>query len=143
MSWHYSDEWAAGFFDGEGCVSLLRRKRTTGWTETYICVQVAQKVKAPISELHARFGGCMSLARRPCGDFWYLRWHGTAAERFLCAVYPHSIVKRREIELALALRGHIGKPGSRATAATEEAKRAIYERFQEECRGVALPARVA
>lgn len=136
--WQYTDEWAAGFFDGEGCVGVYRRKRTAGWTETFVTAQVAQKIKAPITILHERFGGCLSLARRATGAFWYLRWNGTAATRFLLAIQPHSLVKRHEIDLALELRAHIGKPGSRAAVGAEAAKLAIYHRFQEECRGVAL-----
>ncbi len=135
MSWHYSDQWAAGFFDGEGCVTISRRDRSPGFKEHFLAVQVGQNNKRPLEVLHARFGGCFTKS-----GCWRWRCHGSAACRFLQAIGPYSLVKRREVDLALELRALIGIPGRRVSPATFLLKEDIYRRFlalrDEQCHGI-------
>ncbi len=146
MSLNVNIAWVAGFFDGEGCVSITRRQRSANFVEHFMAVQIAQKDPRPIRLIHDEFGGCLTIARRGKSSFFYLRFHGKTAERFLKAIEPYVICKDKEVHLGLELRGLIGMPGKRSTKEKWEAKEHIYQRFRElrkkQKDGVALPKRV-
>jgi chorismate mutase len=63
MSWLYSDQWASGFFDGEGCISISKRQRTVGYLEHHLSVQVSQNDKRPLLEIQKRFGGSLTVSK--------------------------------------------------------------------------------
>jgi hypothetical protein len=110
--WLYSDQWAAGFFDGEGCLTIeLRSNRDPG----ALVVQVTQKMRAPLDELQRRWMGKVSLAKAGC-----YRWRVAArrADAFLRAVYPHCLVKREQIELGFEYLSTMGTVGQRTNPAT-------------------------
>ena len=138
MGWKYTDEWAAGFFDGEGSVCVSRRKRTAGFIEHHLAVQVVQVDPRPIHALRARFGGSLRQADRNGKPFFYLRFHGTKAEHFLKTMYPHLLVKREEAGLALQLRELIGVPGRRMAPGVFEKKEKIYNELRKVKDGVVL-----
>jgi hypothetical protein len=137
MSWHYTDEWAAGFFDGEGCVCIQKRLRGN-FLEHFLSVQVGQSTRLCLDELAARFGGGVTSYSKTGGKFWRWRLHGTKAERFLKTIQPHSLVKRREIDAAIELRSAIGSPGKRSTPWAREKKEAAYSHWKEAKHDVAL-----
>jgi hypothetical protein len=105
MAWLYSDQWAAGFFDGEGNVYLRRRpKRRT----REVRVQVTQKLRSPLEQLRDRWGGSLTPTKTPSGCY---RWRtgGQKAEAFLRAIDPHVLVKRSAVDEALAERASTRK----------------------------------
>jgi hypothetical protein len=134
--------WIGGFFDGEGCISITKRQRSENFVEHFLAVQIAQKQRHPLEMIQRRFGGCLSVARRGDAEFYYLRMHGTRAQRFIEEVRPYLICKDGEADLALELRRLIGKPGSRSTPEIWRKKDRIWSRFMElrekQRRGVAL-----
>lgn len=127
--WSYSDQWAAGFFDGEGCVSISRRQRTKSFVEHYLSVQVGQIIRAPLEALRQHNGGNIyqGTTQSRC---WRWKIHGKPAERFLKSIYQFSIVKRHEISLALSLRALIGEPGKRVSSDVFAEKEKIYLDFR-------------
>jgi len=127
MSWQLSDQWAAGFFDGEGSVSLLRRKRG-GFIEHMLAVAVGQNDQRPLLALKAAYGGSQCNSKTPSGC-WRWRLHGAEAEAFLRRIRPYSIVKADQIDLALELRALVGKPGQRMAPGVWEQKEAIWNRL--------------
>jgi hypothetical protein len=131
MSWHYSDQWAAGFFDGEGCVSIVERQRTAGFVEHFLSVQIGQNDKRPLIAIQNIYGGALDSTIRPNGKtFWRLRLHGTKAMAFLHAIEPYCLVKRPEITVALMLREAIGKPGHRSTPENRALKAKAFQLFR-------------
>jgi hypothetical protein len=127
MCWLYSDEWAAGFFDGEGSVSIFREARG-GYVEHRVVVQLTQNDQRPLHAVRERFGGTVSRGTaNPRCSRW--RVDGGDAERFMRAVLPHSLVKREKLQLALAMRDLIGTPGRRLPTGVLAAREAIYDRF--------------
>ena len=66
MSWQISDQWAAGFFDGEGSISVVRRKRG-GFIEHHLSVQVGQNDQRPLLAMRDEYGGSQCNSKTPSG----------------------------------------------------------------------------
>ena len=122
-----SNQWIAGFFDGEGSVSITRRVRG-GFIEHCLCVQLGQNDRTPLDMIAKQFTGSVCNSKTPSGC-WRWRAHGGAAERFLKAIRPYAIVKHRKVELALALRKLVGSPGKRVGSDVWKKKEWIWEQF--------------
>jgi len=119
--WLYTDAWAAGFFDGEGCITVeMRRNGDPG----ALVVMVTQKMRVPLDELQARWLGTVSDNRSGSGCF---RWRLSArkAEAFLVAIRPYCIVKRSQIDIGFAYVKTMGKPGQRTSDAVLEIRRQL------------------
>lgn len=104
--------WAAGFFDGEGCVSIgkatnRKKDRKTGvlngkvYVGYHMHVIVCQKEIEALQRFHAMFGG--SLVEFPQYGYMYYLWKvwGTSAKDVLCALLPYLVVKRKVAENAI------------------------------------------
>jgi hypothetical protein len=128
VSWKLTDQWVAGFFDGEGCVSIVRRKRGN-WIEHHLSVQISQNDQRPLKAIRKRFGGSQCVSMTPSGC-WRWRIHGKAADAFLRAIHPFSIVKAEQIRLALVLRSFVGSPSRRSTPELWRKKEAAWKRFR-------------
>jgi hypothetical protein len=100
--------WAAGFVDGEGCISVNKQKMTrqskTGsrlWMSYTLGIAVSQKTKAPLERLHSMFGGHL-FSYQSCGNT-YWRWqhwsHG--ALEAIKAMLPYLLVKRAIAECGI------------------------------------------
>lgn len=95
--------YAAGFFDGEGSVSIVFRD-----AQLTLLVQVVQKNPEPLKHLKDRWGG--TLYRRPAGStsagaaygelyFWSIR--SLKASRFLQDISPFLHVKTEAVAKGL------------------------------------------
>ena len=73
----------AGFFDGEGCVSIYERRREPG--RFSYRVQLTQKKPEPIDELIALFGGRRLKMTNGCWS-WVLT--GPQSERVMISLLP-------------------------------------------------------
>jgi LAGLIDADG endonuclease len=97
--------WMAGFFDGEGCVSISRsqRKVKRGLTSYSYILQVAvsQKNAAPLEIFYERFGG--SLFDYTSHGVTYWRWQlwSNYAAPMLETLLPYLVVKKDVAELGL------------------------------------------
>jgi hypothetical protein len=90
----------AGFFDGEGSISLVRGGPT-------IAVAAVQVDRRPLDMLAMEFGGKvreMTKPTRPTHSQAY-RWqvYSARARRFLRVVRPYLIVKADKADLVLAM----------------------------------------
>lgn len=86
-----SPEYLAGFFDGEGSISL------TGKTPS-LTVRLCNTYKDVIVSIYQDHGGCLSDR----GNAWLVSWGGTTALKVVAFMYPHLIVKKAQADLALA-----------------------------------------
>jgi hypothetical protein len=100
--------WAAGFIDGEGCISVIKRK--TGQSKAgrryeyhQLNINVPQIDKAPLDKLQKMFGGMVrankAIGNRRPSFVWTI--HSRIAYNTLIQLIPYLIVKQREAELAL------------------------------------------
>lgn len=98
--------WAAGFFDGEGCVGVyvLPPSPVRKLHRVTLVVNAANTDRRPL-ELLKRFGGTHFVSwksGRP-GQRIVYRWQiqGQQAYLFLLAVLPYLVVKKEQAELAI------------------------------------------
>ena len=96
--------WAAGFFDGEGCISIVKDK---GNKHYFLTLAVSQVEMTSLQIFQALFGGNITTrhapsdkTRRNCSH-WRLSSQG--ARIVLEFLLPFLIVKKRQAELAIEL----------------------------------------
>lgn len=110
--------WAAGYFDGEGSVSIpLQRGR---WP--YMQVSVSGLDRRPIMRLMALFGGAVSKDRRSGGCY---RWQINSREAvvFLQTVRPWLRCKDRAADVGIRFGSLMTPPGTRSLPPRLMAKR--------------------
>lgn len=97
----------AGFFDGEGCISILKTKangRNRSPRYTLVAVMV-QKSDIPMGELYEEIGlGSIHMQRSNRTDNSYLyHWQisSQGAATFLKCILPYLRSKKREAEIAI------------------------------------------
>lgn len=118
-----SAEYAAGFFDGEGSISLVAKnvegRATASWM---LCVTVAQMNPAPLIALRETWGGTVRGPRTNGQSEW--RAQTKTAGEFLAAIQPYVIVKADVVALALEFRaGVMERWGGRHTLPEQEVAR--------------------
>lgn len=94
--------WAAGFFDGEGCISIScsRKGKRVGHPGYYTLQLTAyQNDPAPLDVFISLFGGRV-LPRREGGSIWQQTGPGTIET--LTKMIPYLLVKRAQAEVAIA-----------------------------------------
>jgi hypothetical protein len=102
-------EYIAGFFDGEGSVSIYQPSKSKKPTLFQMSASLCQKVEnaSLLLELKAKYGGGLTVRRNSrTNPRWSdcLIWSVSArkAEVFLRDIQPFSLVKARQIAVALA-----------------------------------------
>jgi hypothetical protein len=92
--------WAAGFFDGEGSVSVVQRPHGTYW---YPLVQVGNKDGTTVERFREIVGTGFTFRRRQDGfNMWVAS--SKKAEHALVQIIPYLINKGKQAELALLAR---------------------------------------
>jgi hypothetical protein len=116
--------WAAGFFDGEGCVRIKRDKRSGG-VYYQLWVSVGQKARGPLEVLRKRFGGQINFVRAT--EAWQWSIVSTQAEAMLREIQPYLVLKGPQVELALEFQND--KPRQKTTMDIHRAWREIAEDY--------------
>lgn len=101
--------YAAGFFDGEGCVSIIQTKSAAGAVHYRLAVMITQADETPLRWFQQRFGGRsyevannrsqLTNYPRTC---WALHFNGQEAASLLQQIEPLLLVKREQVQNALA-----------------------------------------
>lgn len=96
-------EYIAGFFDGEGCITIKRNVSRNGSISHILRVGAVQCNPAPIYRIQAIYGGNICWRKATLRQRSTARWQIDCekAARFLEDILPFLIVKRAEAELAL------------------------------------------
>lgn len=96
--------WAAGFFDGEGCITIHLSRRSSRELRQFhqLRTDVVQKSIAPLQKLIEMFGG--GIYQRSSGALYTWVLTGADAEAFLTAILPYLIVKREQALVAVGFR---------------------------------------
>src|SRR5438093_8952343 len=95
-----SAKYAAGFFDGEGCVNITMAGHIR---QAVLRVTIVNTDPAILQEFAITYDGKL-LRPRSYNTRWKLfravEWRSKRAIAFLEAIYPYVIVKRKQVELA-------------------------------------------
>lgn len=108
-----SPEWLAGFFDGEGCV---RSKYTSGGYLQVRC-SISQKDREILETIQQQLGYGRIYSKVTC----YSLEISKKAEvmHFIRLIYPHSVVKKRQLHVGYLLLQMRGLPTPRMVSLHE------------------------
>lgn len=118
--------WAAGFFDGEGCVSLHLHTKRSGQQYPAVAIILTQKDRRPLDFFHALFGAkeTISVVHRTIHKRPYFRvvYSGRRAAEVLRVLRPYLTLKGEVADVALALQQDIESlsPSERAAGLPPE-----------------------
>jgi len=97
-----SPQYLAGLFDGEGCVSLTVSGKSR---RVIVRVSIVNTDENILNLLKNQLGGMMASRQNPDHPDWKMfrsiTWGNNTAEHFLKLIEPYSIIKSRQIKLAL------------------------------------------
>jgi len=123
--------WAAGFFDGEGCVTITWRRQTQRGplkqVSPLLIASVVNVDPGAIERLHSLFGGAVRSYQHHANGHTIYEWRATGSKgsNFLSAVLPYSITKRTQIEVGLRFAAE--RPGrGKARTAEQHTKDVTY-----------------
>jgi LAGLIDADG endonuclease. len=99
-----TDEWLAGFFDGEGCVSGFSYFHPTKYIKhprVNLQITITQKDKGVLKQIQSNYGG--SIYEKSSGHHcWNIKWTGKQEMgRILRIIAPYVICKKEQVLLAL------------------------------------------
>jgi len=93
----------AGFFDGEGCVTITNYTYTNGKQYFSLQLHIANTNYSVLGYIQSKFGGTIysrnNGGNRKIGHF--LRLHSEKAKYMLESIYPYLKVKSRQAEIGL------------------------------------------
>ena len=95
-----------GLFDGEGCITVSVSDKGNGSFSYGLRVSVQMNSETPIRFLHTTLGG--SVYERRAG-VWVWQLGSQASRPFLLYAAEHSLVKKRQAEIALLLSAEMGR----------------------------------
>jgi hypothetical protein len=109
--------YAAGFFDGEGCVQIAHRKKTKVY---FLKINAVQKTNEPLKILQGLFGG--GIYTRRTAPY---AWDASSQQAFhaLQEMLPYLIVKRKQAAIAIAFQSRIGRAISNGVSSKEATQR--------------------
>lgn len=120
----------AGFFDGEGCISVARcspRNRTNVKTYHYLRIKVSNKDRRVI-DLFADTFKCGSIYKDKRNDVWdWATANKLNVRQVLNALLPHLIIKKTRATLALKFHAVAGTLRIDGSAKREQLAQAIKE----------------
>jgi len=89
----------AGFFDGEGSISILRRKKGNWNVSHFVRVSIGQKDGATLDWVKDNFGGNVYLVKRDSSFIWAISDY--KGYEFLKILTPFLRYKKPQAELAI------------------------------------------
>lgn len=109
-------KYIAGFFDGEGSVSIAHTPNgsKSGRRQFRLLVGIAQKSRPVLDAIQEKFKGTVHL-RKTLHGVHQLQLNERQAEAFLKAIRKHVIIKRDVVDLALEYRKLVGIKVGRVT----------------------------
>lgn len=136
--------WAAGFFDGEGCISIRQCARRSAQYRTLtshdqfsLRIAVANRNPAPLDRFIALFGGVVSVRPHQSptrGIAYALELYGAHAEAILRRLLPYLVVKAELAAVALAFREYQTSTPSRAGQGMSEERYARLAQYADEAK---------
>ncbi len=133
----------AGFFDGEGCVSIGRATdpRAAYGARHQLLVQVAQTSRFPLDRCLRRWGGSIFEVKvdlTKCKPLWHWRLFRKEATISFCRdVRPYLLLKQAQVDLCIQFHALVRQKYSKWTTMPKE----VWderERLYHECRRLKL-----
>jgi len=123
-------QWLAGFFDGEGCVSVFKN----GDGLPRIGVSVGQSEPTVLSLIAIRFGNICNpsekYSKKLGKRFFLVSWSGKSALPILEMIKDHVIIKRKQVELGIEMIKLISDAGQVCSVENKEKRYEIMEQMK-------------
>lgn len=129
-----SDAYLVGLFDGEGCITAVRRRPG----DSYVHVQVTIASETVVRRFESRFGGAVTFRPRATAGgltLWTWRITGHASRDVLRLLAGHSLTKRQQAQLGIQMLGLTMK-GPRGARTLRPDLRELRERIAGELRSL-------
>lgn len=110
----FSIDYLAGFFDGDGSISLLN-------SYSKVLVRVSQVVEEPLQRYVIRYGGTIRIGQITTGGLPYYEYatkNRVRCGHILTELYPHLVVKQAKAQVALERLG-LSVPKQQETVSIE------------------------
>ena len=91
--------YTAGFFDGEGCISILKRKKGNYNVNHFLRLSIGQKDGKTLDWMKNNFGGNVYLIKRDGSFSWALS--DNQAYKFIKLINPFLKYKKPQADLAI------------------------------------------
>jgi len=122
-----SVQYMAGFFDGEGCVTIAKASERRHWLQ----IRVGGVDAGTLEWVRENFGGCIGKQRRYSErhrQAWYWQLQASGAGKFLTEILRYSVIKRPQIEIGLRFRKECAKaPGANHLTEAELQRREFFK----------------
>lgn len=107
----HTNEWEAGFFEGEGWIVFVRKQHKNGSIQHVFTCGITNTEIVFLERFAQKYGGVVrprrgtKLSKKP---LWDWRCYTKNADIFLAAIYPHLIGKKKYVaEQAMLLRSRM------------------------------------
>ena len=136
--------YAAGLFDGEGCIMIDKPRRGKGHT---LVITLAMRESVAVAWLRERWPGSFRpTTKRPkereAFTCWYWRRYTSAAAAFLSDILPYLLTKQTQAQLAIKFQSHksfkFGRRLSDDVLSLDESYRTRLLALREELRRAAV-----
>lgn len=134
--------WMAGFVDGEGCISINRKKNGKGRMYHHLSFLVCNKEKYPLHLFQFAFGGQI-YKQYKMGKVhqrsWYMwKVENRTAYNAIKALYPYLVIKKPQAEIAFTFQEAKRPRGRRALSEEELAVREAQYITMRQLKGFSL-----
>ncbi|HEX6826171.1 MAG TPA: LAGLIDADG family homing endonuclease [Nitrospiraceae bacterium] len=123
--------WAAGFFDGEGCVSISSAVERGKYRRYQLSVIIAQKVREPLDVFVSLFGGSVTALKVHGSTYFQYKTTGFNAWSILQSLLPYLTVKREVAEVGMqfqeVLESTLPKKGTKRTESQNTQMELLYQ----------------
>lgn len=127
--------WAAGFFDGEGSVSIKKSSASKTGNSFQLLLHAAQVDPEPLEKMKNIFGGNLcSYERQRKGlsyaeRYWEWGLVGSGAKQALLAMLPYLTIKRERAEMAVDFQSVLEERGRGGKLSIDEVetRKAFYD----------------
>lgn len=118
--------YAAGFFDGEGCIFIDQNNHA--YT---LEVTIGQNKKDPLEWIRERYGGSLRLQNSETwtGPKWLWKLRSDQALLFLIDILPYLIVKKEQASTAIEYQSNKITRAGKRTSEEEIIKRDYYKKL--------------
>lgn len=119
--------WLAGFFDGEGSISLLMRSQSELRVPRAVLSQ--KNALEVMNEIQRNYGGNIYFREKDRMHQWYVG-NRTDLKKFLLDVIPYLKIKKAKAEIALAICNLMGSQGTNVSDQDKQTRVELEEKFE-------------
>ncbi len=120
--------YVAGFFDGEGSISIKNTGKNTSYR---LSISIGQRRPEPLFMIQSRWGGSIGkreIGKREANNFSTLLMFSKQAVSFIKDIYPYLVVKRKQAEIAIKFQEGKENTGRRGMSIGRKEEEATMKR---------------